>query len=243
MEKTSFEHSLFKSVTLHLLPGIMAGICYFMLVPVVKSNGYPSIMALCLAGLLILIPFQLGVLIYEKNRKGKHSLKDVIPYTKPLKIWQYIVLSLLIILLSGLAFAAFGFTSDLMMPLFQWIPPGMFLDMGLNGEYEKSKLILTYGFILLIAVIVVPTIEELYFRGYLLPRMPSKLKGWSELTHSGLFALYHTWTPWLFITRTIGVLPLIYIVKRKKNVYLGIVAHCLMNSIDFIIGLVFILSL
>ncbi len=243
MEKTSFKHSLFKSVTLHLLPGIMAGICYFMLVPVVKSNGYPSVMALCLAGLLMLIPFQLGVLIYEKKRKGKNSLKDLITYTKPLKIWQYIVLSLLIILLSGLAFAAFGFTSDLMMPLFQWITPGMFLDMGLNGYYEKSKLILTYGFILLIAVIVVPTIEELYFRGYLLPRMPSKLKGWSELTHSGLFALYHTWTPWLFITRTISVLPLIYIVKRKKNVYIGIIAHCLMNSIDFIIGLVFIASL
>ena len=37
--------------------------------------------------------------------------------------------------------------------------------------------------------------------------------------------------------------PLTYIVKRKKNVYIGIIAHCLMNSIDFIIGLVFILSL
>jgi uncharacterized protein len=130
-----------------------------------------------------------------------------------------------------------------MMPLFQWIPPDMFLDMGIDGEYEKTKLILTYGFILFIAVIAVPIIEEFYFRGYLLPRMPLKLKGWSELTHSGLFALYHIWTPWLFITRTISVLPLIYIVKRKKNVYIGIIAHCLMNSIDFIIGIIIISKL
>ena len=52
--------------------------CYFMLVPSVKSNGYPSVMALCLAGLLVLIPFQLGVLIYEKKCLYRHyrSLPD-----------------------------------------------------------------------------------------------------------------------------------------------------------------------
>lgn len=88
-----------------------------------------------------------------------------------------------------------------------------------------------------------PIIEEFYFRGYLLSRMPSKLKGWSALTHSGLFALYHTWTPWLFITRTISVLPLVYIVKWEKNIYIGIIAHCLMNSIDFIIGIIIISKL
>jgi len=78
MKKTSYEHSFLKSLTLHLLPGIMAGICYFMLVPSVKSNGYPSVMALCLAGLLVLIPFQLGVLIYEKKCLYRHyrSLPD-----------------------------------------------------------------------------------------------------------------------------------------------------------------------
>ena len=75
MEKTYFEDSFFKSVTLHLLPGTMAGICYFMLVPVVKSNGYPSVMALCLARLLILFPFQLGVLIYKKKEKAETLLR------------------------------------------------------------------------------------------------------------------------------------------------------------------------
>jgi hypothetical protein len=83
-------------------------------------------------------------------------------------------------------------------------------------------------------------IEELYFRGYLLPRMPEKLGGFTAISHSALFALYHTWTPWLFVTRTLAVFPLIDIVKRKENIWVGIIAHCLLNSLDFIIGIIFI---
>ena len=89
---------------------------------------------------------------------------------------------------------------------------------------------------------IAPTVEELYFRGYLLPRMPH-LKGWSPLLHSALFALYHTWTPWLAVTRTIFVLPLIYVVQRKKNIYLGVIAHCLINTIDVIVAVIYILGL
>jgi membrane protease YdiL (CAAX protease family) len=114
--------------------------------------------------------------------------------------------------------------------------------MGLNGEYPKTNLIITYTLFFLFMVLILPAVEELYFRGYLLPRMPNKLRGWVVPIHSALFALYHTWTPWLFITRTVGVLPLIYLVKRKENIYIGIIAHCIINSIDFIIGLVFIMN-
>ena len=116
----------------------------------------------------------------------------------------------------------------------------MSLNMGLDGDYSKSKLIITYALFLILIVTILPTIEELYFRGYLLPRMPSRLKGWTEIIHSGFFALYHTWTPWMVIVRTFGVLPTIYAVKKKENILIGIVAHCLLNSIDFFIGLMFI---
>lgn len=70
MNNNPSEHSVFRSITLHLLPGILADICYYRLVPVVKSHGYPSVMALCLAGLFVLLPFQFGILIHEKKTKG-----------------------------------------------------------------------------------------------------------------------------------------------------------------------------
>lgn len=237
------EHSLLKSIILHLLPGILIGIFYYTITPIVILHGFPSLMALNLSGLFILIPFELGFLLYHKQKEGVSSLKGILPYTKTLKNWQYLVYVLVIIVLSGIAFKVFSFTSDLLMPLFRQIPTEMHLNMGLSDEYHKSKLIITYALFLILIVIALPIVEELYFRGYLLPRIPSKLKAWTVLINSGLFALYHTYSPGLIIVRTLGVLPLVYMVKRKENIYIGMIAHCLGNSIDFVVGLVFILKM
>jgi uncharacterized protein len=237
------KHSLLKSIILHLLPGILVGICYYAITPIVLLHGFPSVMALNLSGLFILLPFELGFLRYQKKKEGVSSLKGIMVYTKTLKSWQYLVYVFVIIVLSGIAFKVFSFTSDLLMPLLKQIPAEMQLNMGLNGEYLKSKLIITYALFLILVVIAIPIVEELYFRGYLLPRMPSKLKGWTVLIHSGLFALYHTFSPGLIIVRTLGVFPLVYMVKRKENIYIGMVAHCLGNSIDFVVGLLFILNM
>ena len=236
-------HSLLKSVLLHLLPGIFTGILYFAVVPVVKENGYPSVMGLIIAALIVLIPFETGVLLYQKKVTGEKLFNGVIRYIKPMPVWQFFLFIPLVFILTGLLFKALEFTSDYLQSFFSWLPSGRLLDMGLEAEYSKSKLITTYLLFLLFIVLIGPATEEIYFRGFLLPRMPERLKGWTEITHSGLFALYHTWTPWMIVVRTIGVLPLIYTVRRKENIYIGIISHCLINSVDFIIGVLYILSL
>lgn len=243
MNNTFDRHSLAKSIFLHLLPGVMVGLGYYLLAPVVKFYGFPTVMALIISGVFVLLPFELGFLLYQKKRTGKKFLGGIVRYQKPLKIWQYILWVAVIFVLTGFAFKAFAFASEYLMHFFSWIPSSYMLDMGLGGEYSRTNLIITYSLFLIFIVLVLPTVEELYFRGYLLPRMPGKLKGWVIPIHSALFALYHTWTPWLFITRTIGVLPLIYLVKRKENIYIGIIAHCIINSIDFIVGLLFIFNM
>ena len=80
--------------------------------------------------------------------------------------------------------------------------------------------------------IVGPVVEELYFRGYLLPRMHGRA---APVWHSLLFAAYHVFTPWMIVTRTIGLLPLVYAV-RTKNILVGIIAHVLVNSVDVVVG-------
>jgi uncharacterized protein len=243
MKKNTFEHSLLKSISLHLLPGLLCGIVYFILAPFVQANGFPSIMALSLSGTFIIVPVELGFLLHQKKKTGKKLFNGLISYTKPLKLWQYLIWIFTIILLSGIALKTLNFTSEYIKSLLNWIPSDRILDMGMSNEYSKSKLMITYVFSILSLVLVLSTVEELYFRGYLLPRIPLKLKGWTVIIHSALFALYNIWTPWLFITRTIGGLPFVYIVKRKENIYIGIIAHSLLNSIDFIIGLAFIMNM
>jgi hypothetical protein len=71
-------------------------------------------------------------------------------------------------------------------------------------------------------------VEELYFRGYLLPRL-SRLKGWAPLVNILLFSLYHFFTPWQNLTRIIALVPMVNSVWWKKNIYLRMVVHCAGN--------------
>lgn len=81
--------------------------------------------------------------------------------------------------------------------------------------------------------IVVPIIEELYFRSFLLPRLPTSPR-WAPLWSAILFSLYHFWLPWDVLGRIIALLPIVYAVQWKRNVYVSILVHCLLNSIGTI---------
>ena len=70
-----------------------------------------------------------------------------------------------------------------------------------------------------------PVVEELYFRGYLLPRMPWS-QGWTPLINALLFSLYHFFSPWQNITRIVAFIPLVYAVSWKRNIYLSLFTHC-----------------
>jgi hypothetical protein len=122
--------------------------------------------------------------------------------------------------------------------LFSWVPV---LESGLRDGYSREVLVRTYLMLAVFGAVVGPTVEELYFRGFLLPRMEYAGK-WAPLLHGFLFALYHMWTPWMFVTRTLGILPLAYAVKRR-NLYVGIASHILVNLADVVAGVAFIVGM
>ena len=98
------------------------------------------------------------------------------------------------------------------------------------ANYSKTIIYITLILGLIMNGFLGPIVEELYFRGYLLPRI-SRFKGWAPLINTVLFSLYHFFTPWQNPTRILGVLPMVYAVMWKKNIYLGIFTHCLMNTV------------
>jgi membrane protease YdiL (CAAX protease family) len=236
MEQDQIEkHSTAQSVILHLLPGILVGCFYFLARQPVANMGYPSILALLLAFAFILIPVELGYLLYQgKKKTGRFTLQGIISYRNPIPWWQYLVWVLIIFVATGAIF-------NLLKPvdvflrerLFFWMPD---VNYGLDGNYSRTILIVTYSLFLIFNVFLAPLVEELYFRGYLLPRMKGRF---ATLLHSFLFAAIHVFTPWMIITRTLGLLPILFGVK-KKNIYIGMIVHILGNSVDFITGIVFI---
>ena len=58
------QHSGVRTLVLHLLPGALITAFYAGAAPVVRSLGFPSLMAIFLALGFVLIPFELGYLIY-----------------------------------------------------------------------------------------------------------------------------------------------------------------------------------
>ena len=116
------------------------------------------------------------------------------------------------------------------------------LDWGLGGSYSRGVLVVTFALAALFVLLLESTVEEIYFRGFLLPRMGYAGR-WAVPLHSLLFALYHVWMPWRIVSLTVGILPLVFAVRRTRNIYVGIIPHMLFNSWEVMVGVAFIVAM
>jgi membrane protease YdiL (CAAX protease family) len=226
-------HSVWQSIILHLLPGVLLLVFFVLAAPFVENLGLPLRFAPLLGVFFVLIPFELGVLFYEgKKRNGKFSLKGVVVYRERIPRWQYFLWVPLLVIWSSICALLLSPLGDfLIKTVFSWLPAWFIYSD--NSGYSRSILIVMvalYG----IANVAAAIVEELYFRGYLMPRL-SRLKGWAPLVNTVLFALQHFLTPWQQLFIILGVLPQAYLVSKKRNIYLGILAHSLLNLLSTIL--------
>jgi len=231
--KLNEQHSIGKTLALHLLPGAAGTLAYIILTPIFMQNGYPAILALLVAVAAVILPIELGILFYQARKtSGTLSLKEILPYRNPLPKWQYVVIPLGLILWG---FLATFFTSILDNAIaeawFSWLPEWFFFsDLSQYKGYARPALMLTFYVYLIVNGVVMPFVEELYFRGYLLPRL-ERFGKWAPLINLSLFSLYHFWTPWGTISRIIWMIPWVYTVWRKQNIYLIMITHITINVI------------
>jgi uncharacterized protein len=226
------QHSLSTSIFLHLFPGIIITIVYALLVQPLKHVGLPALFTIYLCIPFVLIPLELGFLLYIA-RRHKRNLKDIIAYKQPISKKQFIFFVILLLLLSSLS-VIISANSDtyIIKTFFAWIPSWFFFveDFTIYSQ-NTLKMMLIVGFIF--NGVIGPVVEELYFRGYLLPRV-SRFGWWAPFINTVLFSVYHFFTPWQNIGRIIGLLPLVYTVFGKKNIYIGMTVHVLGNMLSMI---------
>ena len=139
------QHSLIRSVILHFFPGILIGGIYCAMSPLVRQMGYPSIMALVCAMIVILIPVELGYLLsHGKEKNGCFSLRGVVCYLAPIPFWQYLVGVPLLFVVLGLIFMPMKAVDSLLLQtLFAWVSA---LESGLHAGYSREALIVTHVF-------------------------------------------------------------------------------------------------
>ena len=230
---SSKQHSLGKFLALHLLPGVAGTLAYIILAPIITQNGYPAVLGLLVAAGFIILPIELGILFYQARRTtGTFSLKKILPYRDPLPKWQYLIIPLgLVVWIFVATFFISMLENAIAKAWFGWLPERFFFfDLNQYEGYARSALMLTFIVYFVVNGVSLPIVEELYFRGYLLPHL-ERFGKWAPLINASLFSLYHFWTPWGTISRILWMFPWIYVSWRKRNIYLIMIAHITANVI------------
>jgi membrane protease YdiL (CAAX protease family) len=235
---------LVNALILHLLPGVLIVIFDIIFFPIVESANFPTLFTLILANLIILIPFELGFLIYaSKKNHNSFNVLESVPLREKLPALHFIAYVAGLFVWGLLVFMLFMPVNSVLADFFTWMPEGFFStdidnlqDIDFKATYSSTTLLIVLTVSLVVNGIGVPVVEELYFRGYLLPRI-SRFLVFAPLINVTLWALYHFWAPWTIVANIFVFFPAAYIVLRTRNVYISIIGHGLSN-IFLVISLV-----
>ena len=234
MSPSTPRHTVLQSLFLHFLPGLATTIAFFILHALLKNSAFPPLMAFLLAVCFVDLPIQVGIL-YGQGRKinGRFSLQGVLAYQEKLPrkkfalvfIAAFAVLYLLIMLATPL-------NIWLTEHVFAWMPAWMMLDeQSQYLVYTKNTLIIVFTMQLVLTGLVLPWVEELYFRGFLLPRLP-EMGNWTPIVGGVFFALYHLWQPQGFLTVFLLGAALAFLTRWQRDLRLPISLHVIANTIS-----------
>ena len=229
---------------LHLAPGVVVTATFVALAWLTAPFGWPPSLALLLAWLLAGIPVLCGILLAQGYRRnGTWSLSGVLGYREPLSRRSFAGLVSSLLVWTALA-------STVLFPVGEFVRVSLFADwpawlnlstLAQNPAQYSNTILWIIVILSAVLNIAVPIVEELYFRSFLLPRLPVSGR-WAPLLSTVLFALYHFWLPWDIAGRIVALLPVVYAVQWKHNVYLSIWVHCLLNLLGTIGLAVLVLS-
>jgi|OpeIllAssembly_1097287.scaffolds.fasta_scaffold252742_2 hypothetical protein len=219
-------------IVLSLLPGLIFGGFFLFLSSVFIKHGLTGYLALLVSIPVCLAPIELGIMLFWSTRfTESRSLSQAIVYRRKGTVDEYIGLPLLLFLGILLLSIAVGPISQyLAAHLRFWLPvwatqEALIADLASSSPAQRS---IALGLGVLLSGFVAPLVEELYNRGFLLPRMEHW--GWAApVLNSLLFALQHFYFPENVPGIFVAFIPISYTVMVKKNWRIGFVVHSLSN--------------
>jgi hypothetical protein len=233
------QHGLARSIGLHLIPGVVTTAIYIACVPAVTRAGYPPIAALLIASVVGLIPIELGILFLAGKRKNaRWSLDGIALYREKWPISRYFTVVPAIFLI---CIAAVGISVPIdhlwARVAFSWLP-NQYIFVGIKqyAGYGHKVLLITFVSRLVLGM-VVPICEELYFRGYLLPRI-SRFGGRTVLLESGLYSLQNFAVLYSLPSMFLASLPIVAATWMTKNYRVGMVTRMVLGLLGGVLGLI-----
>ena len=223
-----------KSLWLHFYPGILITLFFIIVAPIMTANGLPPQLAMLTAIIVVVVPVMLLHLHRATKNEGLATISELIVYKNDISTGKIVLYALGMIVF---AFLVYGATQPLNQvitdKLLFWLPD-WYTIQDFSG-YSKDIIVITLIANLILNGIIAPFIEEIYFRGYLMPRMQS----WGKLVpfmSAILFSLYHFWQPQVYLTLIIALMPMTYFTWKLKSLKLAIITHCGLNIIGALLS-------
>lgn len=218
-----------RMVLYHLYPGVLITLVYVLLAPFVMQHGYPPQMAILLSIVLVAVPVMAIHLLVAKKAAASSHISALFEYKPTLTNGKLALWSSLLVVI---AFVVWGATQPLSVWItahwLQWLPSWYNVQSFTGYAPEKIKQVLLLNIVL--NGLLAPAIEELYFRGYLLPRMEKYGKA-AVILNTALFTLYHFWQPYIYLTLFLALLPMVFLTWKTKDLRLSILMHICLNLI------------
>ena len=226
--------SKLKILWYHLYPGILLTIFFIVFTTMFNQKGIPPQLIILLGIPIVIIPTIYFHLVKMKNIENKERITDLITYKEKLPKIKLIGYTLGLIVF---AFLVYGLTQPINTIITEkfmnWLPE-WYKIQDFQG-YSKTIIIITLVLNLVLNGFLAPFAEEVYFRGYLLPRMEN-LGIFAPFISALLFSIYHFWQPQIYLTLIIALLPMTYLVWKTKSIKLAIYTHCGLNLVGALLS-------
>lgn len=219
------------AVLLHLAPG--AALLAFAVAtgPLWRAAGLPPVWGLLVGTLVVVVPVELGLVLRAVRRRGERPSAAALGL-RPLRRADLGPL-LLTAAACLLAPAAVVWLEPALRALTAgWLPDGFTAGTtGLAGHPPAVRAA-TLALWVVSLVVVGPLVEEVYFRGWLLPRLPGGPVR-AATAGAALFAVYHLWQPHAWLTILVFALPLALLARTRGAVTSCALVHGAVNLLAF----------
>jgi len=241
--------NVFQVILAFLLPSGFAFFGFRLILPWTVDNGFPKVLMWgVIASIMLLIFVIIGFILIKKEAKANNiSIADRLLIKRlGIKQW-FICLGIMIIgIILSFAFSTLveyfkelpGLSIPDYMPF--WLNPSidpMKTDMEILSPHYALKGNYLVVVIMSICLLLNILAEEIYFRGWLLPKM-QKFGKWSWVLNGFLFALYHSFQLWLFPMIFVLSLAAALTVYLSKSILPAFLTHIVANFLLSILGII-----
>jgi membrane protease YdiL (CAAX protease family) len=237
--------SLWQSVGYFGIPTLLFAIAIYILLPALDRAGVPLFLNFLISlggplGLLTLA--SVAAYRWEGRPWAWNAFRERFRMgTMKPSTWLWSVgLSIFMVFSSGLlsfstdAIRQIAFVPEALLRM-QDVRSTLFMGSPLAGAWWALP-----GYLLYVVLNVLG--EELWWRGYILPRQEMAFGKWAWLVHGVFWSLFHSFFYWELIMLLPGCLALAYVAQKCKSTWPGIIAHFASNLPGLIIIILGILG-